>query len=258
MFYYGYCYKYRDFKKKNYLEQLIVERKMMFSPPADFNDPYDCRPTHTLPGNPAKARKHIGKAWEEARIRNNGKKPSSAERSQHISKIMQELSTEEGATKHFSKLLMSRLGVFCMSESWKILTQWAYYADNSTGLCLEFRVHPDTEFHRIYRMNYSNQRPKVDIVQSLYDDNYRNSKLLNAATHKALDWSSEKEVRAMHKQPGIRQYPDGMLESIMVEQEAETDDVVWLQKMLAAHQMSIPIYRIKLCAQTFDLERQLM
>jgi hypothetical protein len=254
-YFYGSCYKYRNFENLSHLEDLIVNRMMMFASPATFNDPYDCRPTYTREGDPGAARKHVGAAWEEARKRKGAGKPTKKEYSRHISKVMSEINTPEGAGEHFEGLLHRRTGAFCMSESWQLLTQWAYYAANGSGLCLEFDVQPGGGFDRVFGITYSNMRPKLDIVRMLYDQEYQRDAMFQAITHKAEAWSHERELRALHMEPGLHPYAEGMLTSIMVGQSASAANIEWLLNLLEANGIGIPVFQVGLCPETFDLQR---
>jgi hypothetical protein len=53
---------------------------------------------------------------------------------------------------------------------------------------------------------------------------------------------------------GLHQYPGGMLSRIMVGQSAAAANVQWLQGLLGANSLAILVYRVGLCAETFDLD----
>lgn len=261
-YFFGRCYKFRAFfdshsEERKYLGELIANRHMMFSSPTDFNDPYDCRPTYTRGQDADEDRRRISKAWDEGRVKADHAKPNAKGRSQHITKVMENLNTPEGAAKSFQPILESKIGVFCMSKSWKILTQWAYYADLGAGLCLEYDIQPDSEFSRVYQVTYSDSRPVIEITRTLYDTEYQTESLFAAVTHKASVWSHEKEVRALHNKSEVLQHPPGILKSITVGQLIKQDNLDWLRDLLKEHDLrKIPIYQVYLSEKDFSLERK--
>lgn len=260
-YFYGKCYKYKRFgavesAEREHLKNLIQYRKMMFSFPSQFNDPYDCCPVFILGNDPAEDRRRIGDAWEEGRKRAGHRKPNRKELSRHVSKVMQELSTPEGAARHFKPFLDRGTGVFCMSKDWSLLTQWAYYADNGAGLCLEYTVHQDSGFDRVFDVQYTNARPKINIPKALSDNDYRTRAFFDAVTHKALDWSHEQEIRALHTEPGLHMHPEGLLTSVMLGPSASNVDIDWLMHIVGNSTETPVIYRAILSPDTFAMKRQ--
>lgn len=258
--FYGNCYKYRNFgvpgsDERAHLEQLIAGRQMMFASPNTFNDPYDCRPVFIRGDDPAQDRKWIGRAWEEGRIREGHPKPSKPEIERHISNVMAELSTPEGAASYFKPFIDTRTGVFCMSQGWNLLTQWAYYSDAGRGLCLEYSVNPGGGFDCVYPVDYAKERPVVQIARLLVDAEYRADALFAAVIRKAPDWAHEHEVRALQMKPGLFTHPENMLRSIMLGICAADDDVLWLTSLLRKHSVEIPLYHTRLSPHSFSLER---
>lgn len=241
--------------ERQHLADLLVNRRMMFSSPNAFNDPYDCRPVFKRGTNAAKDRARIGGAWDEGRKRAGMPKPSRGERERHITHVMLELSTQEGAAAQFKPFLDNQTGVFCMSKDWCLLTQWAYYADEGRGLCVEYEIERDAGFDRVFGVQYSDERPVVEISRLLCDDEYRTKALFAAVTTKAADWAHEREVRALQMKAGLATHPLGMLRSIMLGIAATDRNVQWLIELLKENEITVPVYRTELSLDTFTLER---
>lgn len=260
--YYGRCYKYRSFgdvdsAQRSHLFDLLVRRGMMFSSPSKFNDPYDCNPLFIRGSDPAKDRALIGKDWDEGRKRAAIPKPPRKERERRITEIMTKLSTPQGASDAFKPHLDQKTGVFCMSKDWRLLTQWAYYADSGKGLCLEYEVRQG-EFDIAYEVEYNNERPKVEIARLLADEQYRKEALFTSIIRKATDWKHEQEVRGFQRGPGIYSHPEDMLTAIMIGLAAEPTDVKWLIDVLRDSGITVPIYQTELNAETYELQRRLI
>ena len=185
-------------------------------------------------------------------------RPSRDERDRHITRVMLELSTPEGAAAQFKPFLDKMTGVSCMSKDWRLLTQWAYYADEGRGLCLEYHVERETGFDCVFEDQYSDERPIVEISRLLCDDAYRTTALFAAVTRKALDWAHEREVRALQMKPGLATHPPGMLRSILIGIAAAKRDIQWLIGLLKENDISVPVYRTELSPATFNLERKLL
>lgn len=253
-YFYGSCYKYRVFGQRSsaqreHLARLITNREMMFSSPNRFNDPYDCHPIFVI-GKPAEDRARIARAAHPTQP-----KPTKSQENHHISRVMAQLSTHEGAAAHFKPFLDRGTGVFCMSKDWRLLTQWAYYADDGRGLCLEYKVEQRSGFDRVFEVEYQIQRPQVHVARLLDDNEYRVRALFAAVTTKASDWAHEQEVRALGDEPGVLVHPPGMLTAILVGAAASEEDVKWLADLLREHRLSVPLYRACLSSESYSLER---
>jgi hypothetical protein len=260
-YFYGSCYKYRRFggpdsAAREHLANLILKRRMMFSSPDSFNDPYDCTPVFIRGSKPAEDRVHIRRAWVEGSELAGVPKLPSDEIEGHVSNVMKQLSTPEGAAAHFKPFLHDHTGVFCMSQDWRLLTQWAYYADGGKGLCLEYAVNPAQGFDCVFEVEYSNERPRVNIVRLLAESDYRTEALFAAVTRKATDWAHEREVRALQNKPGVVIHPPRMLAAVMIGIAAVENDVQWLLDILRGENIRVPVYQTQLSPESFTLQRR--
>lgn len=61
-----------------------------------------------------------------------------------------------------------------------------------------------------------------------------------------------------NSQPGLHVYPEGMLVSILVGYSATDENIDWLKRLLGDNGMEIPIYRVALRTDMFDLERRVI
>src|SRR5436190_14732550 len=54
-------YKYRDFSgiNRHYVQQIILDNKALFSSPADFNDPFDCKVNTSFRGSRSAWQEHV-------------------------------------------------------------------------------------------------------------------------------------------------------------------------------------------------------
>jgi hypothetical protein len=259
-YFYGTCYKYRAFglsdsKERAHLADLICGRQIMFASPSTFNDPYDCRPVFFRGSNPAEDRARIERAWRAGSKPAGNPKLPRKDVDRHVTNVMEKLGTNEGAEAEFKPYLDRGIGVFCMSRDWRLLTQWAYYADAGKGICLEYEIMPNAGFDCVFEVDYCDERPRVEITRLLDDAAYRTQALFTAVIRKARAWSHECEVRALQRRPGIVIHPENMLVAIMVGISARQSEIDWLRALLAKARMEVPLYKTKLNSRSYTLER---
>ncbi|MEN7343760.1 MAG: DUF2971 domain-containing protein [Pseudomonadota bacterium] len=120
-----------------------------------------------------------------------------------------------------------------MSAAWDIPTQWAYYADNGRGLCIEFDVTQECGFNRLYRVKYEEARPMLNMARLIARAKGAADELHSAVLSKAPSWSHEVEYRAMYNSMGVQEYPAGMLKSIILGPMCSAEDELWLRNLIA-------------------------
>jgi len=84
--------------------------------------------------------------------------------------------------------------VFSMTTNPTQNLMWAYYADGYRGLCIGFDFKEFDYNTTLYKVNYSNNRPKISI-KTLKDKKELDSKIIELMTTKAKHWEHEEEYR---------------------------------------------------------------
>jgi len=182
-----YMYKYTSINR--FLFETLIRGELWFTPPANFNDPFDS----SLPINIALESYKAIEGWEtNPEIINESK-------ALRPMKFLKEL-----------EVLRSQMGVSCFSTVPDNLIMWSHYADHHKGIILKFDVAElQKYFYNIQYVTYSNQidpvdydRPASDIIDQLL-------------TRKSLHWESENEIRIIMKKAGSSKFPKTALKEII-------------------------------------------
>ena len=103
-------------------------------------------------------------------------------------------------------------GIVCFSVHLKNFPLWANYADNSSGLCLQFNVEKDKNlFSDLRPMNYAPEPTLINYSPQSESDN-----LTNLFFNKTSDWSYEKEWRLLKVHTGRFYFNPDSLEKIII------------------------------------------
>lgn len=191
-------YKYYPYNE--YLLEMLFTKKIWYSKPDTFNDPFDCH-LNFDPCIPEDRYEHCLR-WQ---LNREGRSQS------QIDQDIKALVSENGHINEEAKRIIDeianstldvikRIGVLCLTESNSDVTMWAHYADNHKGLCLGFSivdVNPE-------KVTYVKEAPKVNFSQ-LFDDKLDDNeyKWIFSKHH---DWKSEKEWRVVISE-GNQLYP---------------------------------------------------
>ena len=191
-----YLYKYTKVDQ-NFIN-MLAERKLRFSSPLAFNDPFDWKlyekheinledlETYFLSLNPSFYKNKFDVEDKQAAI--------------------------IWAKYHFMQAIqksVNQLGVCCFSTDENNLLLWAHYADCHKGACIKFKTKELLKiFDSIKYVQYSESFPKVEIFKDFI------SALNIAPLHKSIDWSYEKEVRVITKEAGYFNFPSEAIEQI--------------------------------------------
>jgi len=183
-------YHYQDFNPKTTdghverLADILKNRRIWCSNPANFNDPWDCKPYFdpTFLDDP-----HARAATPEALISTRTGGPEL----NHIDdRLRNDPEFLKGAIHRFSAELLdfitSRWGVYCLSPDPCLSLMWSHYARDHKGICLEFAV-PNTKFQVALQVQYQREYPTF-----LLHDSESRSRILLV---KSDEWAYEREFR---------------------------------------------------------------
>jgi hypothetical protein len=179
-------YHYQDFQSGLHADRLVdilQNHRIYCSNPADFNDPWDCKPYFdpSLLDDPANQA-----ATAESLIATQRGGPKG-------DKMDQLLRTDAALLKQvihrFSEeqvdFITKRWGVYCLSPDPCLTLMWSHYSRNHRGICLEFGT--DSHFRAAQRVRYQKEYPPL----LLHD---RNS-YLQMLLIKSDVWAYEEEFR---------------------------------------------------------------
>ncbi len=185
-------YKYCPYNE--YLLEMLFTKKLWYSKPDTFNDPFDCHlnfDTHIPEDRYEKCLR-----WQLKRERR-----SQSQIDADIKKLISETGiVNEDAMRVIDEIAAStldvikRIGVLCLTESNTDVTMWAHYADNHKGLCLGFLISGAASLEKV---TYVAEAPIVNFSELLddrLDDNENEYKWIFSKHH---DWRNEKEWRVV-------------------------------------------------------------
>ena len=122
-------FHYQQFKP-DWLRTTLLEEKIWFSNPADFNDPWDCRPFFYIPGENEPDLKERYVEWFCARSADMPEE----ERAVKAKALREDLAYLKSVVEQFSKLMTNanreQYRIYCLSSQPDSPLMWSHYTDN--------------------------------------------------------------------------------------------------------------------------------
>lgn len=182
---------------------------MKFSSPADFNDPWECRPYYSVSNleDPKVRDRHI--VWFQDVARKQRVKDRVEIDEEKFAGELAEMRDNpdflphmlEQSTREMADALRDKYRIFCLTTKPTHTRMWSHYADKHRGLCLEFAT--NGWIGDAYKVAYEMQHPAVDLT-SIEDGNFTITSLLT----KSSAWSDEDEFRLVNQEGGLPDIPD--------------------------------------------------
>lgn len=220
---------YRYYSNLDYVLDLINNKKLYFSSPNEFNDPFDCRPKFSL----LRCRNESIEDWKYFfTILAKEQYPNiSAEKAL----IYAEAAITKG--KHMDKkwLLESeeydcqvtneeleKKRICCFTKSARNQMMWAHYANNHTGIALQFRssfmYDGDSGDFKGFNVDYYPKRIKLNryvsaMKETLEGDDLAFSRFMYCL--KSIEWEHEQEIRFFSNNIYVP-FPNQMLSGILL------------------------------------------
>ena len=111
-----------------HVRQVVVERKLHFSDPKRFDDPFDCRVATDL-----------GVVIVDAAMR--AAEELTGENQDAIARLRKNAPALRARLAHITMdIPMSKVGVCCFTKDPESLPMWSHYAESHEGLCFEFSI----------------------------------------------------------------------------------------------------------------------
>jgi hypothetical protein len=219
-----FLYNYQRFDAGR-LERLLVTNSIYLSDTKRFNDPWDCRPCFDLTrlDDPAFYQRQV--EYFERIDRKHNTHLSESEHQQRAARLRSDRAFLEHCIYQMSGIeseIQKRYRVYCLTTKPADTLMWSHYAENHTGICLEFGCANDV-LSSALQVVYCETYPPLDLA-----DDDRQTVLLPLIT-KAKAWEYEEEYRliaqeeveALNRESLITRnnlllLPDGALTSIIV------------------------------------------
>jgi hypothetical protein len=215
----------------DWLRMAVLDGKIYFSNPNNFNDPWDCQPYYYVPTE------------TEPELREQYIKKFTAKESDGHSaaNLRHDQQYFESVINKFSVLMTSAIQeqyrIYCLSTHSDSTLMWSHYANNHRGVCLEFKCDNEV-FGGAMRVNYIDKYPPLDftcdpllplITKSSawsYEDEYR-----VVALEKFIDPSVALPGMIRTKENFLK-LPHGALQSVIMGCLIEKDRASQLQQII--------------------------
>lgn len=243
------------------LRTFLRDRTIYCSNPANFNDPWDCKPHFNteLLEQPVEHQRHVQWAVDICRQYNP---MMSAEDINHMeAKLLSDpqflAATLNQTSKDMRTAFSAQYRVYCLGPDVGNLLMWSHYADSHKGICLEFSTRNEVMCCPL-RIKYFNEFP----IMRLYSTDEAET-LLPLLT-KANVWEYEDEYRIIAQEQSnatgpdtlitesnLLKLPDGALLSIIVGCQGPYDEVLSLVSEVAP---DVTVKMAKRVPNRFELE----
>ena len=151
-----------------HLVSLLSERRIKFSCPNNFNDPWDCRVHYQIPKSPEEITRALD--WLREVDKKHGPTKTEIQREQMLEAHRADPSKMGNLVKALEHKMYEAISkqyrVYCLSEIANNQLMWAHYAKSHTGICLEFdaTVAPFTTKTGITKVQYHKYYPSFDVA----------------------------------------------------------------------------------------------
>lgn len=216
-------FHYQSMDKPERIERIFNDRRLYFSSPSDFNDPWDCRPCFGKAKSDEEAEKIIAWFVRSAKLHT----PHIPEE-EHVRRAAELRANRplldsivDQATTDIGKVTAAQYRVYCLTRHPDSELMWSHYARSHTGVCLEFSV-KNALVCAAMPIDYLGDYPILNITANSIDAN-----LLPLFTKSAV-WGYEDEFRlvatehpagdrdVLTTKNGFIDLPTGALQAIIV------------------------------------------
>lgn len=225
---------------------IIVNHRLWWSAPADFNDPYDCAPSAIFDGSPLKQKAYVSRV-----VRDHGGGTRLDRRRAKASALRRRPSEIEKGLEELQQQMRRDIGVCCLGEEADHMLMWAHYADSHRGICLQFKTgFPELHFSLAFPVSYSPDRPVISIVRK-QTDRLMEQVLLT----KAAFWSYEREWRMIDQKngPGLKPFPPASLVGVILGSAMNQSDVAEVRSWITHSNPTIRLKQARLDSREYRL-----
>ena len=198
-------YHYERFEPK-YLEDTLVNRRIHFSNPKHFNDPWDCYPSFdtTRLTDPIYRASCIGylRQFPFANL-------SAAQRLSYETRLQADgrLFTEMLQTEFRESIrntIVERWRIYCLTPHSDHPLMWSHYSNHHKGICIEFEAGQSLVGSAL-QVAYCDKLPALDILRMSGEAVFR------IFVMKSPDWFYEKEYRILARDSSASDAPASFL-----------------------------------------------
>ncbi|MBU2702253.1 hypothetical protein Ga0466249_003380 [Sporomusaceae bacterium BoRhaA] len=248
--------------QKCHTKENLLNSKLFFNSPKQFNDPFDTLPIVITEHTEKELKKFGIKVFME-----QYKQPKKLA----MKNFKEILKTDKRykSKKTFQKMIINTFltsrretGVTCFSQnSPEKLLMWGYYGDKDTGVCLEFNFpnnKPDfsllsgnqnIKIGGPFPIKYGNELPIYHFL------NIGQEELYNSLTSKCKEWKLENEYRIIcYRYVGPLVYPASYLRAIYAGCKMNDTNFEELRKTIKKMKFEPLLYRTKINKEQYKLD----
>ncbi|MDR3693055.1 DUF2971 domain-containing protein [Mucilaginibacter sp.] len=210
-------YKYTKVDQNFY--DLLINAKLWFSSPEDFNDPFD---------NNISFRQDLNESELRSLMQSEDFIKKSKFDAETIVTYFKKNPKELNNVYEPLKQLISNVGICCFSENYNNLLLWAHYSNCHRGVCLEFDLNTMKEWYKeIRRVNYQDVMPNINILEVHKEDI-----LSSLPFYKSSHWSYEQEIRIWIKNFGLAPFPMEAITGIVFGLKMTEDQITAICRLM--------------------------
>lgn len=204
-------YKYG--KLTEHSEAVFSSPTIWFSPPAQLNDPFECRPWLTFEGT----REQIVDVLSRVLRKHNPGLTAENATANAVSIFLEgrhsDPRTWSDLRREVLSILGRKIGLYCMSKKNDSILMWSHYAKDHQGYCLEFEATDNTPvFGTAQEVKYSPDLPAVDFFNT---PNEEQVDLIFLTKFEGWSYESEWRIIDHASGPGVHEYPAELLHSVI-------------------------------------------
>lgn len=255
-------YRYQPFHEER-LSTLICDKKIRFSNPASFNDPWDCKPWFDIStvDDPAEIERLIEYYVDITKRR----RPDISDDA--IAANSQRLRVDSDYRR--AKVIESSVGigqgideqyrVYCLAEKFDCELMWAHYAASHSGVVIAYRT-DNPLFCSALRVRYAEKYPAFSLASKSPDDT------IGPLLTKSAAWRYEQEFRLVAQEKAFASGKDTLcadshfvsrpsrsIESITLGCLASDATISKVQKLVAASGEKITLRRAHRALDRYQL-----
>lgn len=217
----------------------LAQRKLWYSKPAGFNDPFDTR--FYVDGE---LRKYVNV--------NDTTKINHAFNENMSSAVVKKKVSLEQDLINFTKEIED-LGILSLAESNKNLLMWAHYADDHKGMCLEFTRKKNNLFSddkSVHKIHYSESHPTLR-AKALSDPIATEASKRRILYTKSSHWEYEEEWRHIVDSGNMLYSWPGSLKTVYFGCKTDLKDVHLIKTVI--NNSAVKFYQANLNASKFGM-----
>lgn len=232
----------RDCERLVHVRQVLQERRVYLPRPSQLNDPLDCRPRMVRP-----TLAQIAACTQRGGAQRAGGHAQAKKRRELKASAAKKLSSPQ-YLQHLQAIEADRWGVLSLSRSKCNPHLWSQYADNGTGLCLEF------DFNSVVErgmqdwvpmpVEYAAVAPEMNVLDFVGGVRIEEFVRLSVRT-KTFQWMAEEEIRLvmlLENKPQFVTIPDRTIRAVYLGPRCADHDIVNVLEWAGV----IPVFRTRI------------